>query len=191
MVALLPGAHRRDDGPGLLLAACCLRALSAGDGRLSLIFSSLSSVFFFCPSQHGWCLRISSFASLLRFLFLILVSSSRIFFFFSENEKSSGRQTGCMCLAPPFSGAFTTSRQLTARGGCRVPAAPPLFFLALDLDVSFSPSLGTRTFGDAVLFVPLVYVSRAFGAQKRFMEESCRRVDACNRAHFYLWVSNR
>ncbi|CAM9476059.1 unnamed protein product, partial [Hapterophycus canaliculatus] len=32
---------------------------------------------------------------------------------------------------------------------------------------------------------------RAFGAQERFVQESCRRVDACNRAHFYLWVSNR
>ena len=33
--------------------------------------------------------------------------------------------------------------------------------------------------------------SRAFGAQERFVQESYRRVDACNRAHFYLWVSNR
>ncbi|CAM9614599.1 unnamed protein product, partial [Phaeothamnion confervicola] len=32
---------------------------------------------------------------------------------------------------------------------------------------------------------------RAFGAQERFVAESSRRVDRCNRAHFNLWVSNR
>jgi ABC-type multidrug transport system fused ATPase/permease subunit len=32
---------------------------------------------------------------------------------------------------------------------------------------------------------------RAFGAQKRFVAESGRRVDCCNRAHFNLWVANR
>ncbi|KAG5191528.1 P-loop containing nucleoside triphosphate hydrolase protein [Tribonema minus] len=32
---------------------------------------------------------------------------------------------------------------------------------------------------------------RAFAAQQRFLRESFRRVDACNRAHFNLWVSNR
>lgn len=42
-----------------------------------------------------------------------------------------------------------------------------------------------------IVCVIFVSSSRAFGAQERFVTESFRRVDACNRAHFYLWVSNR
>jgi ATP-binding cassette, subfamily C (CFTR/MRP), member 1 len=32
---------------------------------------------------------------------------------------------------------------------------------------------------------------RAFAAQERFVRESFKRVDNCNRAHFGLWTSNR
>lgn len=34
-------------------------------------------------------------------------------------------------------------------------------------------------------------VIRAFGAEKRFVDENYKRVDTNHRAFFYLWVSNR
>lgn len=51
--------------------------------------------------------------------------------------------------------------------------------------------VGLRSLDSRFVARPFRVSSRAFGAQERFVQESYRRVDACNRAHFYLWVSNR
>lgn len=62
----------------------------------------------------------------------------------------------------------------------------------IDDRVQHGAAIGYSLFDTRLLVASLFRVSsRAFGAQERFVQESYRRVDACNRAHFYLWVSNR